>query len=84
MAKRLIQHLKKGGKLSEETLEKLLGHEMPGSTKLEREIYEQYLITNFGGTQGGQLLNKVNPMGGRMQEYAAKIEEVLTKYNLPR
>ena len=84
MAKRLIQHLKKGGKLSEETLEKVLGHEMSCSTKVEREIYEQYLITKYGGTQGGQLLNKVNPMGGRMQEYAEKLEEVITKYNLPR
>ena len=57
---------------------------MPGSDKLEREIYEQYLITKYGGPKGGELLNQVNPMGGRMEKYAEKIEEVITKYNLPR
>ena len=82
--KRLAQHFGKGGKLSQETLEKVLLHEMPGSTKLEREVYEQYLITNAGGPKGGELLNAVNPMGGRMEQYSNMIEGVIKKFDLPK
>jgi len=84
MAKRLIQHFKMGGKLSKETLKKVLGHEVLAFSKLERIVYEQYIITKYGGPKGGELLYQVNPMGGRMKEYADMIEEVITKHNLPR
>jgi RHS repeat-associated protein len=80
--KRIAQHFGKGGKLSNETLEKALLHEMPGSTKLEREVYEQYLIREAGGVD--VLINKVNPMGGRMDKYFELIDGVIEKYGLPR
>jgi RHS repeat-associated protein len=84
--KRLAQHFAKGGKLSGklDELEKIMLHEMPGSTKTEREVYEQYLITKYGGPKGGELLNQVNPMGGRMDKYAEMVEGVIKKFDLPR
>lgn len=80
--KRIAQHFGKGGKLSKETLEKALLHEMPGSTKLEREVYEQYLIREAGGVD--VLINKVNPMGGRMDKYFEMVDGVIEKYGLPK
>ena len=80
--KRIIQHFGKGGKLSLETLEKVLTHEMAGSTKLEREVYEQYLIREAGGVDA--LINKVNPMGGRMDKYFEMIDGVIEKFGLPK
>ena len=53
---------------------------MPGSTKLEREVFEQYQIFKYKFDY--KLLNDVNPMGGRMNLYNEMIEDVLTKYNL--
>ena len=79
---RIISHFRKGGKLSGTEIVDAIYHTMPGSTKLEREVYEQYLITKFGGPS--KLLNAVNPMGGRMPLYYDMIEKVLAKYNLPR
>lgn len=41
---------------------------MEGSTKLEQEVYEQYKIITNDGIEN--LLNKVNPMGGRMDKFS--------------
>lgn len=60
----------------------IIYHEMPGSTPLEREIYEQYLIRKSGGVE--LLQNVRNPMGGRMDLYWSKIDGIIQKYNLPR
>ena len=74
ITKRLKEHSGNKGFLKE-AKEILHGtiHKMPGSTKKEREIYEQFIILEkYGGdiTKKGsgkfyQLLNKVNPVGGR-------------------
>jgi RHS repeat-associated protein len=80
--KRIAQHFGKGGKMSAVQLEKALLHEMAGSTKLEREVYEQYLIREAGGVD--VLVNKVNPMGGRMDVYEKMIDGVIEKFNLPK
>jgi hypothetical protein len=49
---------------------------MVGSTKTEREAYEQYLITKGGGVRN--LINEKNPMDGRMDEFNEIIESVIT------
>lgn len=54
---------------------------MPGSTQLEREVYEQYLISKSGIPS---LINEKNPMGGRMDQFYKLIDIVINKYNLPR
>jgi RHS repeat-associated protein len=79
--KRIIQHFGKGGKLSGDALEKALLHEMPGSTKLEREVYEQYLIDNNGLDN---LINVVNPMGGRREMFGQMVDGVIQKFGLPK
>ena len=79
--KRLAQHFGKGGKLSGQQLEKALLHEMPGSTKLEREVYEQYLIDKHGIDN---LINAVNPMGGRRELFNQMIDGVIEKFGLPK
>jgi RHS repeat-associated protein len=79
--KRLIQHFGKGGKLSGQALEKALLHEMPGSTKLEREVYEQYLIDQHGLDN---LINVVNPMGGRRELFNQMVDGVIEKFGLPK
>lgn len=72
---------------------------MPGSIKLEREMYEQFIIIEkYGGdiTKKGsgelhKLLNKVNPVGGRfdlknqkgLNEFRKKALEIAKKYDLP-
>lgn len=56
---------------------------MPGSTKLEREAYEQYAINRHPGGIPN-LLNMRNPMGGRMDKFNTMIDDLITKYNLPR
>jgi hypothetical protein len=75
--KRMKKHFGKRGKLSsaQDVLHGVT-HKMPGSTKLEREIYEQFIIlrkyegeitTKLDEREGifRYLLNKVNPVGGR-------------------
>ena len=66
--------LKNKGKLAHTTKETgEIIHKMPKSTKLEREMYEQFVILEkYGGdiTKNGskelhKLINKVNPVGGR-------------------
>ncbi|WP_062057699.1 hypothetical protein [Aquimarina longa] len=72
---------------------------MKGSTKLEREIYEQFIILEkYGGDisrKGSgkfhQLLNKVNPVGRRysmktkegQNKLIKKAKEIAKKYSLP-
>jgi hypothetical protein len=55
---------------------------MPGSTKLEREVFEQYKINQYINGNGIGLLNDVNPLGGRQSLYDEMINDVLIKYNL--
>jgi hypothetical protein len=81
IVKRIIQHFSSNGKLSTQTLEKEVHYAMPGSTKLEREVYEQYLIETKGLDN---LINKVNPMGGRRDLYESMKDIVINKFNLPR
>jgi len=64
-------------------LETRVFNAMPGSTKLEREVYEQYLIRGARDA-GTKILNKVNPMGRRMDLYYKMIDNVIEKFNLPR
>lgn len=80
--KRIGQHLAKGGKLFQGELQNAVFHSMPGSTKLQREVYEQYLVTKHGGPNS--LLNQVNPMGGRMDVYHSMINDVIKQFNLPK
>ena len=87
--KRVADHFKKGGKLFDfkKITEKF--HLMEGSTPLEREIYEQFLINKAGISN---LLNKVNPVGGRykldtvegMKEFLKEAAKVIEKYKLPK
>ncbi|MCF6346978.1 MAG: GIY-YIG nuclease family protein [Flavobacteriaceae bacterium] len=97
---RFIQHFNpKRGKLTHNVVENgSIIHKMNASTKLEREIYEQYIILEkYGGEiskKGGELkylLNKVNPVGGRfdlkspegLKEFYAKAKKIARKYDLP-
>ncbi len=98
---RFIQHFNpKKGKLVHNVVKKgSIIHKMKGSIKLEREIYEQFIILEkYGGdiTKKGseklhKLLNKVNPVGGRfdLKSDAGKdlfMEEAIKiakKYDLP-
>jgi peptidoglycan/xylan/chitin deacetylase (PgdA/CDA1 family) len=72
---------------------------MKGSTKLEREMYEQFVIlkkyggdiTKKGSKEIHKLLNKVNPVGGRYdlatdigkEKFTEEAMKVAKKYNLP-
>lgn len=71
---------------------------MAGSSKLQREIYEQYIILEkYGGevSKKGEglkyLLNKVNPVGGRFKlgtpsgdkEFYEAAEKIIKEFNLP-
>lgn len=76
-----MSHFGADGKLAETELMDEVFHSMPGSTKLQREVYEQYLIENH---DLGGLINKVNPMGGRMKLYKSMIEDVIKTFNLPK
>ena len=92
--------LKNKGKLAHTTKETgEIIHKLPKSTKLEREMYEQFVILEkYGGdiTKNGskelhKLINKVNPVGGRYKldtDAGKKLfkEEALKiakKYKLP-
>jgi RHS repeat-associated protein len=79
--KRVTSHFAKGGKLSAGELENAIFHSMPGSTKLQREVYEQFLINKYGINN---ILNVRNPMGGRMDLYNSMIDDVIKQFNLPR
>ncbi|MCG8386032.1 MAG: hypothetical protein MJA30_10850, partial [Cytophagales bacterium] len=74
MAKRIKRHFGSGKLKQFSKVDEVL-HEMKGSTKFEREIYEQYLILRKGGTDN--LINKVNPVGGR---FDLKSPEGLKKF----
>jgi len=73
-------------------------YKMPGSDKMEREIYEQFVILekyqgqiNPDKNSLAKLLNKVNPVGGRFdlttdagrEIFYKKAKEVAQKYSLP-
>ncbi len=97
--KRMKHHFGKSGKLKS-TQEVLHGvtHKMKGSTKTEREIYEQFIILEkYGGIIKDKsifkkLLNKVNPVGGRydlnsvegLKKFKQKAKEIAEKYELPK
>ncbi len=78
--RRIGQHFGLGGKLSGLTRTNSRFYYMPGSTKLEREVYEQYLIDK---ANINKLLNIVNPMGGRRALYESLKNAVINKFNLP-
>jgi RHS repeat-associated protein len=78
---RFVSHFSSGGKLAETELMDDIFHAMPRSTQLQREVYEQYLVEKYGLNT---LVNKVNPMGGRMDLYRSMIENVIKTFNLPR
>ncbi|OXA96092.1 GIY-YIG nuclease family protein [Flavobacterium hercynium] len=102
--KRITNHfnknLKKPGKLSHTTKEGAeIIHRMKGSTKKEREMYEQFIILEkYGGdiaskssTEVSKLINKVNPVGGKFKLgtpegrklFKEEALKVAKKYNLP-
>ncbi|WP_165824150.1 RHS repeat-associated core domain-containing protein [Pseudochryseolinea flava] len=78
---RVTSHFANGGKLSAGELQNAVFHSMPGSTKLQREVYEQFLINKWGIDN---LLNVRNPMGGRMDQYNNMIDDVIKQFGLPR
>jgi hypothetical protein len=80
--KRVLQHFYQTDKLKNLRVEEIRFHNMEGSTKLEREIYEQYVIDNF--RKRGNLLNKNNPMGGRLDQYNRQFLQVINKFKLPK
>src|SRR5690606_27900798 len=49
--KRVDSHFATGGKLSGGELETVVFHSMPGSSKLQREVYEHYLIVEKYGIE---------------------------------
>ena len=70
---------------------------MKGSTKLEREIYEQYMILKkygkeWKGLKIKGLINRVNPVGGRynlktpqgIKEFYKDAEKVINRFNLQK
>jgi hypothetical protein len=79
--RRIISHFTKGGKLKQGELQDAIIHSMPNSTKLQREVYEQYLIIKYGIDN---ILNVRNPMGGRMDLYNSMIDDVIKQFDLPR
>jgi len=95
--KRIQQHFNpKRGKLKHTILENNpIIHKMIGSTKEEREIYEQFIILKkykANWKELGFLLNKVNPVGGKFdllspvgrKKFYEAAEKVADKYNLPK
>ena len=97
---RFIQHFNpKRGKLLHNVVESgSVIHKMKGSTRLQREIYEQYIILEkYGGQINpaknplAKLLNKVNPVGGRfnlknpqeLKKFKEKALEIAKEYDLP-
>ena len=98
VTKRLKEHSGNKGFLKE-AKEILHGtiHKMPGSTKKEREIYEQFIIFKKYGadlnksSKFHQLLNKVNPVGGRFNmktkegqdKLVEKAQELAKRWDLP-
>ena len=100
ITKRISSHFGKGGKLENTVKQaKEIIHEMPGSTKLEREIYEQFVIlkkydgniANNSSKGLTKLLNKVNPVGGRFDliskagkdKFTQEALKIAKKYKLP-
>ena len=98
--KRMKQHFGKRGKLKkiQEVIHGVT-HKMPRSIKLEREIYEQFIILEKyrknaikGSSLWKKLLNKVNPVGGRFNlntpqgrdKFYKMAEEIADKYDLPK
>ncbi len=81
---RINKHFGKRGKLKEfvKVGDEIL-YKMPKSIKKEREIYEQYVILKKYGEDWkkvGDLLNKVNPVGGRFDLKSVKGRDEFYKY----
>jgi hypothetical protein len=79
--KRILRHFGSRGRLSLYRVQKVIKYAMEGSSPLEREVYEQYLIDKIGMNN---LLNAVNPMGGRRELYNSMVDFVIRKFGLPR
>ncbi|MBL4746586.1 MAG: DUF4280 domain-containing protein [Flavobacteriaceae bacterium] len=96
LTKRIEKHFGKRGKLKETIKQgQEIIYKMPGSTKVEREMYEQFAILKKYGENwkdAKKMINKVNPMGGRfdlktekgLQEFFKEAEKVANKYKLPK
>lgn len=96
MDKRVTSHFGSKGKLSTKTEVSQIKYSMKGSSKYERELYEQYQILKGGGINKGtnmsNLLNVKNPVGGRidlnspkgLEQFSKLVSEVIKKYNLPK
>ncbi len=98
VVKRITKHFGKSGKLKETVnLGQEIIHKMKGSTKLEREIYEQYMILKkygkeWKGLKIKGLINRVNPVGGRynlktpqgIKEFYKDAEKVINRFNLQK
>ena len=96
---RIKKHFGKSGKLSEKVNQGAeIIYKMLGSTKLEQEIYEQFIILSkydgklVKGDEIEYLLNKVNPVGGRFNikdgiaspEFYKEAFKIIEKYKLPK
>ncbi|WP_148639243.1 GIY-YIG nuclease family protein [Aquimarina longa] len=93
---RIRRHFGKRGKLNKLTkVGNEILYKMAGSTKEQREIYEQYVIFKKYTEEWkdlGKLINKVNPVGGRfdlkskkgLEEFYKKAEEIADHWNLPK
>ncbi len=83
---RMRRHFGKSGKLNKFTkVGNEILYKMPGSTKKEREVYEQYIILKKYGVdwknpQFKKLLNRVNPVGGRFNLKTPEGREVFYEY----
>ena len=81
MESRYDSHFRPSGKFPDQAPGDVDFYRMPGSTRLQREAYEQYRIDKAGIDN---LQNIRNPMGGRRDLYERMIEEVIRIFNLPR
>ena len=96
VTKRVQKHFGKRGKLKETIKQgQEIIYKMTGSTKAEREMYEQFAILRKYGKRwkdSKKMINKVNPMGGRfdlksekgLQEFYKEAEKLADKYKLPK
>ena len=93
---RIRRHFGKKGKLKEfvKIGDEIL-YKMPGSTKKQREIYEQYVMLKKYKKRWkelGELLNKRNPVGGRynlddpidLKRFYKDAEEIIEHWKLPK
>jgi hypothetical protein len=84
MVNRVKSQLEKDAKLKFAALKNTIYYSMPGSTKLERQVYAQFLINKYKLQNPNGLLNLKEPMGNRTDLYNSELEGVIKKFNLRR